>query len=188
MLVLPFSECHVNDILQFIFVGVWPFFTPYYIYARGLTQAGMYSIVYWFSLLSSIRLCEQTPVYPFCYWWIFELFQVQIALSTAAYQHSCIHLFLYLYSFLLDVFPGVGLLGHRADRNIFRSHCPVVSWSGCTTAGLHSSQWGRRVPVALHLFLYLVWSEFPVLALMVYFGLGVSYDVKCLFTSLALYF
>lgn len=31
-----------------------------YIYARGLTQAGMYSIVRRFSWLSSIRLCEQT--------------------------------------------------------------------------------------------------------------------------------
>ena len=101
MLVLPSSECHVNDILQFIFVGVWPFFTLYY--ACDLIQAGMYSIVHWFSLPSSIRLCEQTTVYPFCYWWIFELFQVQITLlllmniPVSIFFYTCTH-FCWIYS------------------------------------------------------------------------------------------
>ena len=145
-------------------------------------------VIHWFSLLSSILLCEQTSTYPFCYWWVFELFWGKIILSVATYEHSVSIFFLCLYSFLLDMFLGVGLLGHRVHMNFFCSRCPVVLWSGCTLARLHSCQWGRTVLVVLYLFLYLMWSEFTILALMVYFGLGVSYFVKCLFTYLAFYF
>lgn len=58
-------------------------------------------------------LCEPTPVHSFGYGCTFELLQVRVLLSVAAYEHRCLCLFVNLFSFLLGVLLGWSLWVRR---------------------------------------------------------------------------
>lgn len=64
-------------------------------------------------------LCEPTPVHSFGYSCSFELLQVTILLSVAAYEHGCLCLFVNRYSLLLGVFLGVESLAQEVSVEQF---------------------------------------------------------------------